>query len=187
MLASGSLPGEVAAFAGPAASLLVADHQSISRIMVMLMAQMSVLAVPLSGFQIMRQSRKALLQPLDRPERRAPRPDPRVQIGLWPAPICVEEPVRAIMRDHDRRNRHGCKPRCILRNLRHLAFVQRCAFGQIVGQPRPVRRIEGEQHDRPARHSPHFAQARSLVGPMGGDVRRSFPCCPIMFGAIAWP
>ena len=84
------------------------------------------------------QSRKAVLQPLNRPERRASRPDPFVQICLRSGPICVQESVCAIMRDQDRLNRHRAEPFGILGHRGHLTCVQRHKFGQVVGQPRPV-------------------------------------------------
>lgn len=144
----------------------IAYHQSISDIIFVLIAKMSVLGVPLSGFQIIRQSRKALLQPLKRSDRRAPRPDPLVQICLHPAPTSGQETVRAIMRNQDWLHRHRGEPFGIKGHLGHLTCVERHQFGQVVFQPRPVRRIKGKPHNWLMRHSPHLAQARSLVGPM---------------------
>ena len=70
------------------------------------------------------------------------------------------------MRHQDRCDLYRAQPSLVVGHGRHLYLIQRRQFRKVVGQPRPVRRIERKQDDRTARHAAHL---------IVGDFRETLP------------
>src|SRR3954452_11158875 len=107
-----------------ACSRSLRHNESIAGIIRVEPQQVAITAVPFTGFEVLLKLLQSRFDVSDRPERRTPRPDARVEIRPWPAPIGVQESIVAIVGHEDRGNLHGPQSPRVVGYRRHLRVIQ---------------------------------------------------------------